>query len=368
MKPWLYLTPEGTATASLDWPCGLWSSTGQRQLQPMQQAAQILKGLSVNVLLPMELCSWVRSEPWPSRRRPDLRAIAFAVEEQLGEPLENLHLSLGTPDPSGRYPVMVIERDRFACILQLLQTAGINVASISVDADRLPPDQARGVRWFGRWLLGGALPSRLALSTDDLALLNPGLPEDVQWRDEPADSIDPDSWLLEESVPTINLLHGEFARRQTNWPWRLVGVTVGLMLLVSWGASAARVNFLESQSAQLQARSEQQFKALYPEQTRIVDLAAQLTALQGSSATPQGGRIAGLVTLVERVLGASPVEIRRVEFREDSGWRIQLSASSFTELETLREHARQQGIAVRIDSASKDRERVQATLILEQDL
>ena len=29
---------------------------------------------------------------------------------------------------------------------------------------------------------------------------------------------------------------------------------------------------------------------------------------------------------------------------------------------------RQQGIAVRIDSASKDRERVQATLILEQDL
>lgn len=368
MKPWLYLTPEGTAVASLDWPCALWSSTGQRQLEPLQQAARLLKGRAVNVLLPMELCSWVRSEPWPSRRRPDIRAIAFAVEEQLGESLENLHLSVGARDSLGRHPVMVIERDRFACILQLLETAGIDVCSISVDADRLPHDQALGVRWFGRWLLGGALPSRLALSTDDLALLKPSLPDDVQWRDEPADSVDPDSWLLGEPVPAINLLHGDFARRRSTWPLRSIGATVGLMLLFAWAASASRVAFLESQSAQLQSRSEQQFKALYPEQTRIVDLAAQLTALQGAGATPQGGRVAGLVTLVERVVGASPVEVQRVEFREGNGWRIQLSASSFTELETLREHGRQQGIPIRIDSANKDRERVHATLILEQDL
>ena len=31
MKTWLYLTAEGMAASSADWPCCVWSSPGQRQ-------------------------------------------------------------------------------------------------------------------------------------------------------------------------------------------------------------------------------------------------------------------------------------------------------------------------------------------------
>ncbi|WP_160105269.1 type II secretion system protein GspL [Pseudomonas izuensis] len=364
MKTWLYLTPEGLAAPAADWPCCLWSPTGQRQLMPLNQAVQVLNGNPVDLLLPMELCSWLRSEPWPSARRPSAQAIAFAVEEQLSEVLERVHLSVGRRDPQGRYPVMVIGRERFATVLSLLTEVGVEVRSAYVDADLLPRDQAFGVWWFGRWLLGGGLAARLTLSDEGLALIRPILTLDRQWRDEREGNVD--RWLMEGHGQAINLLHGDFVQGRKPLPWRMGGSAILMLLLLNWGASEARIRFLQDESRQLYSRNEQQFKALYPEQTRIVDLAAQLQALQSQGEQPQGGHIAGLVKRVEQVIGASHVDVRRMEFREGDGWKVQLSANSFAELELLRERGRQQGLPVRVDSASKEGDRVQATLSMEQ--
>jgi general secretion pathway protein L len=187
----------------------------------------------------------------------------------------------------------------------------------------------------------------------------------MQWRDERQQDLD--QWLTLANPQAIDLLHGDFAPHRQRLPWRLGGSAMLLLVLLNWGASEARIHFLESQSRQLYSRSEQQFKALYPQQTRIVDLSAQLKALQSQGAQPQGSRIAGLVNLVEQVIGASNVEVQRIEFREGDGWKIQLTANSFAELELLRERGRQQGLPVRLDSANKALDRVQATLTLEQD-
>ncbi|MBV4522534.1 type II secretory protein pull [Pseudomonas sp. SWRI74] len=366
MKNWLYLTPEGLAAPTMDWPCCTWSETGQRQPATLNHAAQSLKGQPVDVLLPMELCSWLCSEPWPSRRAPDARTLAFAIEEQLSETLERLHLSMGSRDSLGRYPLMVIGRERFAAVLALLAEGGIEVRSVCVDADVLPCDQAIGVWWFGRWLLGGALPARLTLTEDALVLMMPHLPSDIQWRDERYDTVETDSWLRLEHGNAINLLQGDFAPRRLRMPWRLGGLAMLMIALLNWGASETRIRFLDSESRQLYSRSEQQFKALYPQQTRIVDLSAQLKALQGQGTKAQDGRVAGLVKLVEQVIGASNVEVQRIEFREGDGWRIQLTANNFAELEQLRERGRQQGMTMRVDSSNKARQRVQATLTVEQ--
>jgi general secretion pathway protein L len=366
MKTWLYLTAEGLAMPTASWPCCRWTSTGKRQHLPLNQAAQALAGQTVDLLLPMELCSWVLSDPWPSRRQPAAQAIAFAVEEQLSQALEKLHLSSDVRDAQGRYPVMVVDRERFAVVLALLAEVGLEVRSVFVDADLLPRDQALGIRWFGRWLLRGGLPARLTLSDAALLALKPGLPVDIEWRDERQDCADIDQWLASVRGQAINLLHGDFAAPRKRLPWRIGGLVVLALLLLDWGASAARIGFLESQTRQLYSRNEQQFKALYPDQTRIVDLALQLKALQSTNAASQDGQIAGLVKLVEQVIGASNVDVQRIEFRESDGWKVQLTANSFTELELLRERGRQQGLPVRLDSASKEGDRVQATLTLEQ--
>ena len=367
MKTWLYLTAEGLIAPSADWPCCVWSSTGQRQLMPLNQAAHTLNGQAIDLLLPTELCSWVRSEPWPGKRHPGQQAIAFAVEEQLGEALEALHLSVGARDAQGRYPVLVIGRERFSAVLALLTGVGIAVRSVFVDADLLPPDQAQGVCWFGRWLLGGALPTRLAVANDGLSVLEPLLPEGMQWHDERQDVAAVDQWLMIDHGYAINLRQGEFAPRRKHLPWRFAGLTIVILLLLTWGASETRIHYLDSETHRLYAQNEQRFKTLYPEQSRIVDLTAQLKALQNQSAQLQDTHIAGLVRLIEQVIGASHVEVRRIEFRQGDGWKVQLTANSFAELEQLRERGRQQGLPVRLDSASKERERVLATLTLEAD-
>ena len=59
--------------------------------------------------------------------------------------------------------------------------------------------------------------------------------------------------------------------------------------------------------------------------------------------------------------------MRRIEFRVGDGWKVQLTANSFAELEQLRERGRQQGVPVRLDNASKERNRVQATLTVEDN-
>lgn len=367
MNTWLYLTAEGLAEPSTDWPCCLWSSTGQRQLMPLDQAAQARKGQTVDLLLPMEMCSWVCSDPWPSRRQPGAQAIGFAVEDQLSDALEKLHLGIGARDKEGRYPVMVIARERFAAVLVLLAGSGIGVRSVFVDADVLPGAQAVVVRWFGRWLIGGGMTARVAVSDDGLTSLRPALPLDIRWIDERHDAVDVDQCLTLRHSRAINLLQGAFAPRGKRLPWRLGGVALLVLLLLTWGASATRIHFFEGETRRLYGQNEQRFKVLYPDQSRIVDLATQLKVLQSQTAEPEKTRIAGLVNLVEQVIGASHVEVRRIEFRAGDGWKIQLTANSFAELEQLRERGRQQGVPVRLDSASKERDRVQATLVVEDN-
>lgn len=365
MKTWLYLTADGMEALCANWPCCVWSPTGERRCLPLHEAARELHGRVVDVLLPMEMCSWLRSDPWPSRRQPRPQALAFAIEEQLSENLETLHISVGARDRQQRYPLMVTERSRFQALLALLAAQGFDVRAMHVDADLLPDDKAFAVRWFGRWLLGGALPARVSLSPRALATLKPDLPEDIHWLDEGRDREGIDEWLLNAGGHPIDLLQGEFRRRRQPLPWRGVAVAASGLLLLTWAFSEARIRFLEGETHYLYAQDEQRFRSLYPEQTRVVDLAAQFQALQSRRGQSQDTQVARLVRLTEQVIGASNVEVQRIDFREDEGWKIQLTANSFVELEQLRERGQQTGLPVTLGSASKQNNRVQATLTLE---
>lgn len=367
MKTWLYLTAEGLDAPCANWPCCVWSSVGERRRLPLHEAAGELNGRLVDVLLPMEMCSWLRSDPWPSRRQPRPQALAFAIEEQLSENLEALHISIGPRDRQHRYSMMVTERAGFQALLALLVEHGIETRAVHVDADLLADDQALGVRWFGRWLLGGGLSARLSLSPRALAALKPSLPEDIQWLDEERDCLGIDEWLLHAGGRPIDLLQGEFRRRRSPLPWRgATAVALG-MLLLTWAFSEARVHFLESETRRLYAQSEQRFRSLYPGQERIVDLAAQFQVMQSHRGQGQDTQVARLARLTEQVIGASNVEVQRIDFRDGEGWKIQLTANSFVELEQLRERGQQNGLPVALGSASKQNNRVQALLTLESN-
>lgn len=362
MDNWLYLGAEGLAEPSAQWPCCLVSAAGERAVLTLGDAGHRLQGQAVHLVLPMEMCGWLQTEKWPSRRRPTVQAIAFAIEDQLSEDLEALHLSVGPRDPQGRYPLWVINKQRFAALLALATEQGITPGTVQVDADRLPNDQAYGVWWMGRWLLGGALEARLAVSVAGLAALNPCLPETICWLEDGHAAL---HGHAAARLP-INLLHGEFRRDRRRFPWSTALVSAALLFTLGWGFMQARSGFFEDQAQRLYARSEQQFRALYPQQTRIVDLSAQLKALQKQTrVSAQDTQVARLLKLTEQVIGASSVEVQRIEYRLGDGWKLQLTASSFAELEQLRERGQSSGLPIRLGSASKIQNRVQALLTLE---
>ncbi|MFW0758171.1 type II secretion system protein GspL [Pseudomonas sp. H11T01] len=363
MKTWLYLTAEGLADPSPDWPSCILSASGERQTITLAEAARELGGQAIKLLLPMEMCGWFRTEKWPSRRRPGVQAIAFAVEDQLGEELEVLHLCAGQRDQEGRYPVLVTHKARFKALLDLLAELGIETTAIYVDADLLPGDQAYAAWWFGRWVLGGALDARLAVSADVVATLDPLLPTDICWLKEGHNSLQ-----LGNTGQSINLLQGGFRRARPRWPWATILLAGVALFALSWGFTEARSHFFEREAQRLYTQSVQRFKAMYPEQTRVVDLSAQLKTLQRKGSVNQSTQIARLVNLTEQVIGGSSVEVQRIEFRAGEGWKIQLTASSFAELEQLRERGQKSGMPIKLGSANKHQNRVQAVLTLEEQL
>ena len=364
MKTWLHLSAEGLAAPSSQWPCLLWRAAGDCERMLLVEAAQRLVGQPVDLLLPMEMCSFLRTEPWPSKRRPDAQAIAFAIEEQLGENLEEVHVCAGRRDRQGRYPVLVTHKARFRALLQLLAALGIQVSSVHVDANLLPGDSRAAVDWYDRRVVGGSL--HVALSPQGLKAVEPLVAEPLQWLDA-ADSL----MLIEAALwsshgQSIDLLQGEFARTRRAWPWATLAVAATLLFMLDWGFKLVRIQTLEGQAQQLYAQSLQRFQALYPQQTRVVDLSAQLDALQRQGASPSASALARLVRLTEQVIGGGDVDVQRIEFRAGDGWKVQLTTASFNELEQLRERGQQSGMPLRIGNASKDGNRVQAVLMLEE--
>jgi len=364
MSNWLYLTAEGLAGCDAGWPVGYWQAGGEYRAVTLAEAATLLSGQSVRVILPMEICSGLRSEPWPGRRKPTIQALAYAVEDRLAEELDGLHMAVGAAAKDSRYPLLAINKERFKAILALLRDSGLQVVSVKVDADLLPDDQAYGVWWAGRWLLGGVIEARLALSPEDLDVLRPRLPDGVCWMDADRQGDIAALWGAGHSR-AVDLLQGEFRQVRVRWPLGALVLSALALFALSWGFTLARAHYLESAAGQLYEQSVQRFQSLYPEQTRIVDLAAQLKSLQGRTDQPEG-QMGRLLQLVEQVIGGSSVEVQRIEYRAGTGWTLLLTADSFTDLERLRERGQGSGLPIRLGSASKDRERVQAVLMLEE--
>ena len=109
MTSWLYLSAEGLSEPSAQWPCCLVTESGEQLALTLAEAAPKLQGQAVGLVLPMEMCGWLQTETWPSRRRPDVRTVAYSIEEQLalravGGQSAALCTGIGVDAPAGDHP------------------------------------------------------------------------------------------------------------------------------------------------------------------------------------------------------------------------------------------------------------------------
>lgn len=364
---WLYLLPEGLADAGVHWPTWCWQA-GQAEVAQanLADAAAQLPGMQVVLILPMELLGWCLAGPMPGRRHPGVQALAYAVEEQLGEALESLHLAFGAVRSDHCYPGLSIDRERLQTVLALLQGLGIEPSAVYADADLLPCMQPCAL-WFGnRWLLGGGLDGRMALSPADAQTLAPSLPVMPWWAQAGApdclgqvSAIASAHGLLVEGRRTaIDLRQGAFRRRRPTLPWP--GLLLSLMAigLLSCAFDHLRGEHLRSRSAQLHEQSVQRFQQLYPDQTRIVDLAAQFQARQRQQRSVQKPHMQQLADISEKVVESGNIRIGRVQMDAGQGWLMEIIAQDFADLERLRQRVPD----LNVGSASKTEAGVHASL------
>ncbi len=238
----------------------------------------------------------------PGRNRQRVqRAVPYALEEQLGADVEELHFALGPVQEADRYPVAVVERAKMDAWTELLRDTGIQAEQLVPETLALPTDTGWSLLVDGDTVLvrSGHFAG-FAVDADNLAVLislfqvKEQLPETARiFGSTVLDLADVDVELVDDRVqplevlahgwaqaPGINLLQGSYSRRE-EWgrllrPWKasaalllaglvLVGVTTGL-----------NYYHLAQQQVQLRAEIEAVYRKAFPKARRIVNPRAQM--------------------------------------------------------------------------------------------
>lgn len=379
MSQWLYLSPH--ATGATPWCCVWWQADGPLHQGNLEQAAKELEAQPFTLLLPMEMASHHQVSV-PARSGRWLRqALHSALEEQLIDELDNLHLAHGPLKDKRHCSVLAINRERLAHCLEQLAQHGLQPSRVHIDADCLPQDQNRALAWDGRWLLGGASPIRLALTHEELADLAPLLPADLHWQGShapPLEGFDPQHWQFDErpwnclsqgSQHAIDLRQGDFLRRRpAAAPWRLTL----LVLLLATGAqllqNVGQRWYLERQSDQLHAQSLALWYQRFADEGPVTHLAAQIRAKQRQDVEETPGsaaKLSRLATQWSASHGAMAV-VHRLDYQAGEGWSLHVSAPAFADLQQLREGLIAQGLDASTDSSVRDAQGISARLQIKE--
>lgn len=359
----VYLLPQGLQQADAEWPVLLWSDDGQVHRSRLSSLRDVVGGAGVVVVAPMEMLGCCEADPVPGRR-PSREALTYALEDQLAAPLERLHLAFGTADSEGRRRALVIDRERFASLLALLQASGIDPLAVQADADRLFGEA--GALWLeGRWLIGGARLPLLALPGAGARTLAtvlepmPWMAEAPQAEEQPCNQrvSSAAALLVAGRRGAIDLRQGEFRRRHAGLPWRSLTAALAGIWLSICVADQVRLAWLEQRIDAVHVANLQHFQRWAPGQPVAGDLATLVEALE--QRRPPSTAMQRLAVLGEQLVQAGNLQLERAELGGERHWRVEVSGQRFADLERLR----QQLPELDIGQARQDEQGVLANLI-----
>jgi general secretion pathway protein L len=319
---------------------GTGARRGQPASGPLTEAANDVGERKVIVLVPSaEVLTTSVDIPVKGGSRLQA-ALPYALEEHLAEDIDTLHFAAGIRRSSGKVPVAVINRERLAEWIKVLNEAGIQPSAIIPDTyglARIPgtisllvaEDQVmindgadielvmQGVNPGDALAAIGALddsdgtdeaesPERSAMPRHVLVYCEPQYEERYQheWlaiRHE-MESVDvnllPDGVMprLAVTVATgagVNLLQGDFGAR-TEYsglfkPWRYAAILLLALSVVGIGAKATNYYVLKRQESELKQQFEAEYRQIAPGAAAVADparLVATLKSRAGNSGSP----------------------------------------------------------------------------------
>lgn len=319
-----------------------------------------------------------------------LQAVPYALEDQVAEDVENLHFAVGTRLEDGSHPVAIVSRARLIQVLSTLRAAGVQPDWLVPETLALSPPSADGAwsaladgeqvcvrsgTWSGFTCAADDLVEYLLLADPDRAhalrlhvAANAAL--DGSRLDWPLSLLPERSALAALAtgfVPerAINLLQGVYAPRrdiERLWrPWRAAAVLLLSLMGVGAISYLSESWALAAEVARQDQANAARFQELFPEQTRVVNLPAQLD--QQMRALSSGAGAGGPLPLFEplaQALAASPgLKLTGLQFREGALF-LSMTATDLQVLENLRNwFAQRQDARLEVQSANAESGAVQ---------
>ena len=249
----------------------------------------------------------LRGEPATQKARWLRQSLPFAVEEQLADDVEQMHLALGPALADGRHRVFAVQRTWLAAWLALAEGAGKAPASLHVDADCLPGEGSCLFWLEERWLLGGSGAVRLACGSEDWPVLRDSCPPPQ--RAFAAQEVAPleggspgpggqSARLAERAAAGHRPGPGRVRRAPAEQParrWRPLLGLVGLWLVLQWGFTLVQAWQLQREGDRYAAQSAELYRQLFPEDRKLINLRAQFDQHLADSASSGGeGQLLGL--------------------------------------------------------------------------
>jgi general secretion pathway protein L len=322
---------------------------GNVQTGPLVDAAAESSGLRVTALVPGTECLLSQVQIPGRNRQKLLRAVPFALEEQLSDEVENLHFAMGKAMADGAWPVVVIRRQYMQGLLDAVAEAGLDVQQVVSELQAIPlAENEITVLLDGEIALVRSGPfSGYVADSENLGLLLAAEPHDEEaplpvlrlLLREHSQLPNTDAFAAETQVQqfagdpliifssgvdanAVNLLQGAFSR-SGEWlrilqPWRSTAALLLVGLLVSAMVMGIDYFRLSRESDQLRAEIEDTFRKAMPGDTRIVNprvqLQQQLEAVQRGLGA--GGGFLGLLARSGAIFKEMQgVEIQGVTFR-----------------------------------------------------
>ncbi|WP_444757315.1 type II secretion system protein GspL [Pseudomonas sp. A014] len=358
-----YLLPEGVGGVPKHWPVRVLQPDGVTRESRLSDL-EALAGQKVTLVLPMELFSYCQTGSLPGRK-PAYDTLAFAVEDQFATALETLHLAFGMANQASSRPCLVIDRACFEQLLSCLRVQGVQPQAVLVDADMLASTGPTALWLEGRWLFGGGEQQRLAVNCAAARVLSTSLPE-IKWLAEPGQAsrwdevelvTDAFALLWQGRFDAINLLQGAFAPgRAKSVPWQALLGGCLLAALLACIAEYWHVEWLQGQVAQLKQHNVRAFQRWAPGHVPRDDLARQINELMQHPAPPTA--MQRLAVLSESLVESGDLRIERAEVVAGQGWRIEILAQGFDDLERFRQRLP----GLQVERAQQAAQQVSATL------
>ncbi len=339
------------------------------------------------------------------------QALPFAVEDQLAQDVDQLHLALGNKAKAGAFPVIGIDRELFEPFYELLSlpTHGFHLKGIFLDAECLPLDDVdMSIGLFGTNALVNSrsnlaitvLKGNLNAYLDAVFLGTPEEHEEGQdfairlyLPEEDADDLKilcaeleqyPHVTIMQEPLgigllelvcegyfhdPTrvVNLCQGDYkpaSSKDNAWyKWRYVAGIAVLGFLIQLGVFIGKGIMYEQQADEVGAQAIQYYKQAVPNARNLsVEKLPRIIKGKLNQAKQSGGADLGFLTLLgeagyqfQRAPNKQGLAFRSLQYNAQRGeLTMEMQAQNFDQLDRLKQAIVESGYSAKISSAVQE--------------